>query len=396
MDNTKLYYHINEEAAKRAKEMNSYSDYVPGSATAEYQKCVDNAVEIAESQKSRVDVQYHEKIDRLLNVYARKLADNMNKSFEIDARVPSVLIAGFSKFPVRKKEKQNAARDKNLQEWNHINGLLDKITSTGMGGISADDPNAIQRLESKLDNLQKLQEKMKAANAYYRKNKTLDGCPYLSQEQIESAKAGMQSNWHYEKKPFMSFELSNNNAEIRRLKQRIEDIKRRDATDYKGWKFDGGTVEPNKDINRLQIFFDDKPDADIRAELKHNGFRWAPSEGAWQRQLTDNALYAAKHLKVIEPIADNDLQKENAETSQTLNELTADEKQALVDGVEFALDCNLADTIPQTDMDLYNAIIKERSEEKPSIKEALQTAKEQAAKQQPSKPKTQQKEDISL
>lgn len=395
MDNTKLYYPINEATARRAKEMNSYSDYVHGSATAEYRKYVDEAVDIAERQKSRVDVQYHEKIDRLLVVYARKLADNMNKSFEIESRVPSVLIAGFSNFPVRKKEKQNAARDKNLEEWNHINGLLDKIKSTGMGGISADDPNAIKRLESKLHNQQKLQERMKSINAYYRKNKTLDGCPDLSAADIEQLKADMSRGFRIEEKPFPTWALSNNNAEIRRLKQRIEDIKRRDATDYKGWNFDGGTVKPNKDINRLQIFFDDKPDADIRAELKSNGFRWAPSEGAWQRQLTDNALYAAKHLKVIEPIADNELQEENTDISQTLNELTADEKQAIVDGVEFALDCNLADTVPQSDMDLYNAIIKERSEQKPSIKEALQTAKEQAAKQPAAQP-SQKKEDISL
>ncbi len=244
-------------------------------------------------------------------------------------------------------------------------------------------------------NQQKLQERMKSINAYYRKNKTLDGCPDLSAADIEQLKADMSRGFRIEEKPFPTWALSNNNAEIRRLKQRIEDIKRRDATDYKGWNFDGGTVKPNKDINRLQIFFDDKPDADIRAELKSNGFRWAPSEGAWQRQLTDNALYAAKHLKVIEPIADNELQEENTDISQTLNELTADEKQAIVDGVEFALDCNLADTVPQSDMDLYNAIIKERSEQKPSIKEALQTAKEQAAKQPAAQP-SQKKEDISL
>lgn len=82
-----------------------------------------------------------------------------------------------SNFPVRKKEKQNAAADKNMQEFTEIQGLLDKIRSTGMGGISADDPNAVSKLESKLAKLEALQETMKAVNAYYRKNKTLDGCP---------------------------------------------------------------------------------------------------------------------------------------------------------------------------------------------------------------------------
>ena len=50
------YYTINEDAARRAKDMNSFSDYKPVSATAEYRKCVDKAVEIAERQKKRVDL----------------------------------------------------------------------------------------------------------------------------------------------------------------------------------------------------------------------------------------------------------------------------------------------------------------------------------------------------
>ena len=122
-----MYYPINEDAARRAKEMNSFFDYQPGSATAEYRHCVDQAVQIAEQQKERADPIYHEKIDRLVDTYARKLAENMNKGYEIDTRVPSVLIAGASNFPTRKKEKQNNARDKNMEEWRQVQGLLDKI-----------------------------------------------------------------------------------------------------------------------------------------------------------------------------------------------------------------------------------------------------------------------------
>ena len=97
------YYPINEGAARRAKEMNSFSDYKEGSATAEYRAMVDKAAAIAEQQKSRVDPMYHEKIDHLLDTYARKLAENMNQGFAIDARVPSVMIAGPANFPVGKK-----------------------------------------------------------------------------------------------------------------------------------------------------------------------------------------------------------------------------------------------------------------------------------------------------
>ena len=297
------YYSINEGAARRAKEMNSFSDYKPGSATAEYRHYVDKAFALAQEQKKRVDPMYHEKIDSLLDTYARKLAANMNHGYEIDARVPSILIAGGSNFPVRQKEKQNAARDSNMQEWQYIQGLLDKIRSTGMGGIRQDDPQAIPKLQKKLAGLEKAQETMKAVNAYYRKHGTLDGCPHLSPENLESLKADMASGWHYEKKPFQSWELSNNNAEIRRVRQRIESLTRANEVAYVGWEFDGGHVEANRDQGRLQVFFDGKPEADARQQLKENGFRWAPSVGAWQRLLNDNAYHASDRIACIQPLS---------------------------------------------------------------------------------------------
>ena len=297
------YYSINEGAARRAKEMNSFSDYQPGSATAKYRHYVDKAFALAQEQKRRVDPMYHEKIDSLLDTYARKLAANMNHGYEIDARVPSILIAGGSNFPVRQKEKQNAARDSNMQEWQYIQGLLDKIRSTGMGGIRQDDPQAIPKLQKKLDDLEKAQETMKAVNAYYRKHGTLDGCPHLSPENIENLKADMASGWHYENKPFQSWELSNNNAEIRRVRQRIESLTRANEVAYVGWKFDGGHVEANREQGRLQVFFDGKPEADARQQLKENGFRWAPSVGAWQRLLNDNAYYASDRIACIQPLS---------------------------------------------------------------------------------------------
>ena len=296
------YYPINEAAARRANDANSYRDYVPGSATAQYRSEVDRAAELAQAQKERVDPMYHDKIDGLLDTYARKLAENMNNRYAIEGRVPSVLVAGGSNFPTGKKEKQNAARHRNMEDWQDIQGLLDKIRSTGMGGISADDPQAVAKLEAKLAGLEQSQENMKAVNAYFRRHKTLDGCTVLPPEQIEKLKADMAQSWHLDKsRPFQSFELSNNNAEIHRTRERIEALKSREQQGYAGWEFDGGRVEANKEANRLQIFFDEKPDAAVRDELKANGFRWAPSAGAWQRQLNSNAYRAADRISCIQP-----------------------------------------------------------------------------------------------
>ena len=282
--------------------MNSFRDYKAGSATAEYRRMVDAATELAERQKQRVDPMYHEKIDRLLETYCRKLAENMNASYSIEARCPSILISGGGNFPVRKKEKQNAARDRNLEEWNYIQGLLDKIRSVGTGGISSDDPQAVEKLEAKLAALEKHQEMMKAANAAIRMKDPAKGDAKLAElgytpEDI----AKLREPDFCGRIGYPAYALQNNNANIRRIRGRIAELKKRTESTPEGWEFDGGRVVVNTTENRLQVIFDGKPDADVRTELKGEGFRWAPSQGAWQRQLTDNAMRAARRLKCIAP-----------------------------------------------------------------------------------------------
>lgn len=258
---------------------------------------VDRAVEIADRQKARVSEEYHEKIDSMLDTYARKLADNLNRSYKIDASVPSVLVAGASNFPVRAKEKQNVARDRNIREYNEIQTFLDKIKSVGMGGIMSDDKDALKKLTEKLEKREALQSKMKAVNTYFRKNKTLEGCPDLTNDvRIELIVSTANSG-----APFPGWLLSNNNANIRRLKERIAQLQkeaeraeqRAGATPEQG---DGFILKENHEIGRIQFIFDEKPDADTRALLKSNGFRWAPSESAWQRMLNDNGRSAAQHV----------------------------------------------------------------------------------------------------
>ncbi|WP_341464633.1 hypothetical protein [Intestinimonas butyriciproducens] len=296
---TVRYYRINEEAARQAKERNSFSDYTPGAATASYRRMVDKAVAIAEQQKARVDPMYHDKIDYLVDLYARKLADNLNQGYGIDARMPSYLIAGGGNFSGRKKQKQNAASDKNVGEYLYIQGLLDKIRSTGTGGISADDRQAMEKLEVKLESLKTDQEHMKAVNTYYRKHKTLEGCPVLTPEGIAALQASMARDWRKDSVPYPSFHLSNNNANIRRIEQRIHDLKNR--PEFVGWDFPGGRAEVNEDENRLQLFFDEKPGDEQRQALSHSGFHWSRRFGAWQRQLNRNAIYAADRIDFIRP-----------------------------------------------------------------------------------------------
>lgn len=52
------------------------------------------------------------------------------------------------------------------------------------------------------------------------------------------------------------------------------------------------SVEQNTEDNRIKLFFEGKPENSIRDLLKSNGWKFAPSTKAWQRQLTPNAIWS--------------------------------------------------------------------------------------------------------
>ena len=293
-------YQINENMAARAKSMMSFNDYKKGSATNEYRKLIDEASTIAEQQKSKVDSMYHEKIDYYFHLYARKLAQNLNGFHEIGTRCPSVLITGAGNFPVSKKEKQMNAYRKNAQEYEEIEHILQKIKGIGMGGISSDNPKAMEKLKEKLFTLEQNQEQMKQVNAYYKKHKTLEGCSLLSEAEKKRLTSYIEKDYNAEKRPYNSFTLTNNNAKIKHTKQRIAELEKKDF--LKGWKFESGKVIANKEVNRLQIVFDEKPEEELRAKLKLNGFKWSPSQKAWQRLLNQNAVRAVKRIEELAEI----------------------------------------------------------------------------------------------
>lgn len=58
-------------------------------------------------------------------------------------------------------------------------------------------------------------------------------------------------------------------------------------------EFNSGHFEENYEIERTQIFFNDKPNEEMREKLKSRGWHWSPSNHTWQRQLTENAWNCA-------------------------------------------------------------------------------------------------------
>lgn len=126
---TPVFYPVSEELARQHKNMISWSDYKPGTVTAEYQNAVKNAYEFAKQSDDA------EKSLYLADVYARRLAkwyDDYNRN---GAACPSVMICGAGNFPTRRKEKQNARFDTLMNQYNKIKQLLDKIEKPHGYGI---------------------------------------------------------------------------------------------------------------------------------------------------------------------------------------------------------------------------------------------------------------------
>lgn len=142
-----------------------------------------------------------------------------------------------------------------------------KAESVGEAGISQDDPQAVAKLKEKLVTLEATREKYKAEN----KRAKQEGRSLLP-----------------------SFYLTNLGANIRSVIKRIEQLERAEQMEPRPDVIGTGyVIRENKEANRIQFLFEGKPSEAIRDILKRHGFRWSPSENAWQTWLTNRGRYQA-------------------------------------------------------------------------------------------------------
>ena len=222
----RVYYSINEASARTAHQMMSFSDYKEGSKTAEYKGYVDRAYELADKIASARPNQA-DRVYSMAGRYSKRMAEYMNRDIHIGCMCPSVMISGAGNFPVRKKEKQNQAWDKNHQFFNETQGILSKMESIlhGKELIKSSDEDAIEKLEEKLENLKDLQERMKAANKAVRLKDTEKGNEQLrimgySEKQIKE----LREPDFCGRVGYPDYALQNNNANIHRIEGRIKEL----------------------------------------------------------------------------------------------------------------------------------------------------------------------------
>lgn len=160
------YTPANERTARIAKEINSFSDYKEGSATQEQRYYVDCIVSYANGLLEKHPTDDQEKLDTVqsyIDRYSAKVAAAIDRMNSIDTRCPSVLVAGPSNFPARKKEKQNSARD---SFWRDCGDLFKtdgygnyyykkiRLTLTDTGAIMSDDKDAVTKIKAKIAKLE--------------------------------------------------------------------------------------------------------------------------------------------------------------------------------------------------------------------------------------------------
>jgi hypothetical protein len=212
------------------------------------------------------------------------------------SRCMSTMITGGSNFPVARNRKRGAVADKRTSEvidWREgAIAAIRKALTPELRPVMAGDDDAVERLTAKIAKAEKFQADAKAINAATRKRDPIAALTALGYSEAtarELLKLDAMGNIGVP-----SYQLTNNNANLRRMKARLAAIsvaKVTEATEVVGSR---ARLEDNAAENRVRLYFPGKPDAETRGRLKSLGFRWTPSLGCWQAYRSNRTIEAAK------------------------------------------------------------------------------------------------------
>lgn len=174
--------------------------------------------------------------------------------------------------------------------------------------ISSDDPLAVIRLREKLTKLEDDQQFMRRINAAIRKalkqpeDRQADFLSGALSISLQTAQKMLTTKDCFGNLGFAPYQLTNNSANIRRIKARIADLERHNARAQEQPDpvviecASGAHIEEDLNENRVRIHFPGKPSAEIIALCKRYGFRWSPANKAWQRYVSSQAKYLAEEI----------------------------------------------------------------------------------------------------
>lgn len=268
------------------------SNLVQGSET-----CSDNnSVFVKSDYSDRVIARRERFVDRA--VKAQQQSNNQHeRSRSLVRAIPfgqPILVGHHSERGHRNCiSKSSAAMGKAVALANEAGRLASKADAVGRGGVASDDPDALGKLQSKLTKLEEFQEKMKAANKLVRKD-DLSGLINLGISELEARE--LLTPDFANRKGYPSYRLQNNNAEIRRLKKRIEEIEEMHSSNP--FEFDNEDFKIYIADGRVRVVFHlGKPTDEVcRMVGRVYGFKWSRFACEWVRKCTPSAIAIAPTL----------------------------------------------------------------------------------------------------
>lgn len=152
-------------------------------------------------------------------------------------------------------------------------GLESQLDSS----IYSDDHDAVEQLEKRIASLESEREEMKARNVYWRKHKTMKGCPGVSDETAARLDVEIPAAYSWCRQPHPAYQLSNLSGNIGRLRKRLEHVKARTTRIEQAETSTNGVLIEGTEY--VRVTFAEKPIREVLNALKAAGFRWGG--GSW-------------------------------------------------------------------------------------------------------------------
>lgn len=224
--------------------------------------------------------------------------------------VMSSMITGPARFPTARNQKRSEWASKklnaiseycdNLKKWKGKADKREFIAAAG-GDLElkkADLKTALQMHED-MKNINKA-IKSSLKNGVITRNEIESFkimFPSLGEKAVENA--CHKDSWYGY--GFPSFSLTNSNARIKGMRERVAELERREEAKESGLESEsfaipGGVVCYDKAENRINVKHDEKPSRAVIDLIKSHGFKWSRNYGNWTRLMTGNARYSAEHL----------------------------------------------------------------------------------------------------
>ncbi|GAA4464291.1 hypothetical protein GCM10023189_43370 [Nibrella saemangeumensis] len=264
--------------AGEERQLNEDIAYLTSLATCEYGR----------EQLPALIASYQEKYESLLRVwlYAK-------------GRCISAMIVGPSKFPTRRAEKANNIEDKRCREFIEWRERFLARAPRWLKPAST-ILSEIDEARKKMDERMHQQERMKEANKIIRKGEQVTE-RLMEMGFTKPQIAKLLTADFAGRIGFPDYKLTNNNAEVNRLRKRIaqleaKQVKGRECDGEQVFAFEGGSVVLNYDIDRLHIMHDEKPEQTVIDQLKKSGFNWSRAGRCWQRKITADAKWKAAQI----------------------------------------------------------------------------------------------------